>query len=76
MAVCLLGNPEIKLLDECSTGLDPVSQLAMANTIKMHSEGTTILTTHSIPEAEKICERVIIMKKGQVLEDCKIFKLK
>ncbi len=49
MAVCLMGSPKIKLLDECSTGLDPVSRLSMVNSLKQQSTGTTIFTTHSIP---------------------------
>jgi ATP-binding cassette subfamily A (ABC1) protein 3 len=76
MAVCLLGSPKIKLLDECSTGLDPVSRLSMVNTLNLQTSGTTVFTTHSIPEAEQVCSRAIIMKKGQVSENNKIFKLK
>jgi len=49
MSVCLMGSPKIKLLDECSTGLDPISRLSMVNTIKMQNDGCTIFTTHSIP---------------------------
>lgn len=76
MAVCIMGSPAIKLLDECSTGLDPVSRLSMVNTLKTQHKGTVIFTTHSIPEAEQICSRAIIMKNGQVSEDNKIHKLK
>ena len=76
MAVCLMGQPHIKLLDECSTGLDPVSRQSMVNMIKMQSNGSVVFTTHSIGEAEQICSRAIIMKKGEVSEDNKIFRLK
>lgn len=76
MAVCLMGQPKIKLLDECSTGLDPVSRLSMVNLIKLQSKGLVVFTTHSIPEAEQICSRAIIMKKGEVAEDSRIYKLK
>lgn len=76
MAVCLMGSPRIKLLDECSTGLDPVSRLSMVNTLKLQSDGTTVFTTHSIPQAEQVCSRALIMKKGEVSQDNKIFKLK
>lgn len=76
MAVCLMGQPRIKLLDECSTGLDPVSRLSMVNLIKLQNNGSVVFTTHSIPEAEQICSRAIIMKKGEVSEDNKIYKLK
>lgn len=49
MAVCLMGSPKMKLLDECSTGLDPVSRMSMVNTLKLQTLGTTVFTTHSIP---------------------------
>jgi len=51
MAVALYGDPLIRLLDECSTGLDPSSRVAMVETIKNSSYGSTIFTTHSMSEA-------------------------
>ena len=51
MMVALYGDPQIRLLDECSTGLDPSSRLAMVETIKSSRRGTTVFTTHSMSEA-------------------------
>ena len=48
----------------------------MVNTLKEQLNGSVVLTTHSIPEAEQVCSRAIIKKKGQVSEDNKIYKLK
>lgn len=51
MAAALYGSPRIRLLDECSTGLDPASRVAMVDTIKAENTGCTVLTTHSMSEA-------------------------
>lgn len=67
MAFALFGDPSIRLLDECSTGLDPASRLAMVETVKSSPRGTTVFTTHSLSEAESLCDRTIIMSKGKVL---------
>ena len=48
----------------------------MVKAIKQQKFGATVFTTHSISEAEDLCSRSIIMKKGSVNEDSKIFKLK
>ena len=76
MIVSLIGKPLIKYLDECSTGLDPVSRLSMVKTIKDDKSGSIVFTTHSMSEAQDICSRVIIMRKGEVKQDEKIFVLK
>ena len=76
MAVGLYGDPMIRLLDECSTGLDPSSRVAMVETIKNSGSGSTIFTTHSMSEAETLCSKSVIMGKGEVLEFDHIYKLK
>jgi ABC-2 type transport system ATP-binding protein len=48
LAIALYGDPNIRLLDECSTGLDPSSRVAMVDTIKNCRAGSTIFTTHSM----------------------------
>lgn len=68
MMIALFGNPMVRLLDECSTGLDPAPRLAMIDTIKASRRGTTVFTTHSMSEAEKLCRKAVIMGKGKVLE--------
>jgi ABC-type multidrug transport system ATPase subunit len=68
MMFALYGDPQLRLLDECSTGLDPASRLAMIDTLKSSRAGTTIFTTHSMSEAEDLCTKAVIMSRGKVLE--------
>uniref|UniRef100_A0A4W5PE65 ABC transporter domain-containing protein n=1 Tax=Hucho hucho TaxID=62062 RepID=A0A4W5PE65_9TELE len=68
-ALSMLGNPQIVLLDEPSTGMDPKSKQRMWRAIraafKNHQRGA-ILTTHYMEEAEAVCDRVAIMVSGQL----------
>jgi lipooligosaccharide transport system ATP-binding protein len=63
----LLGRPELLILDEPTTGLDPaVRHLLWGKVKELHLQGTTILlTTHYMHEAEVLCDRLKIMNKGQ-----------
>ncbi len=65
----LLGNPELIILDEPTTGLDPaVRHLIWGKVNELKSEGKTILlTTHYMHEAEVLCERLVILNKGEVV---------
>lgn len=64
----LLGRPELLILDEPTTGLDPaVRHLLWGKVKQLHQEGTTImLTTHYMHEAEVLCNRLVIMNQGVV----------
>lgn len=64
----LLGNPELLILDEPTTGLDPaVRHLLWGKVKELHQQGTTILlTTHYMNEAEVLCDRLVIMNEGKV----------
>lgn len=64
----LLGRPELLILDEPTTGLDPaVRHLLWGKVKELHAQGTTIvLTTHYMHEAEVLCNRLVIMNKGVV----------
>lgn len=64
----LLGRPELLILDEPTTGLDPaVRHLLWGKVKELHSQGTTIvLTTHYMHEAEVLCDRLVIMNQGKV----------
>lgn len=66
----LLGNPELVILDEPTTGLDPaVRHLIWGKVNELKAEGKTILlTTHYMHEAEVLCDRLVIMNKGDVVE--------
>jgi lipooligosaccharide transport system ATP-binding protein len=65
----LLGKPELLILDEPTTGLDPaVRHLLWGKVKELHQAGTTIvLTTHYMHEAEVLCDRLVILNKGQVV---------
>ena len=69
LARSLINNPEILILDEPTTGLDPHSRHAVWEKMDyLKSQGTTlILTTHYMEEAEKLCDRVAIMDSGKIL---------
>ena len=65
-AVALVGDPHVVLLDEPSAGLDPVSQRNLWNLIKSTMTGRAVLlTTHSMLEADALCDRVGIQVRGQ-----------
>ncbi len=67
----LLCNPEILILDEPTTGLDPaIRHLLWAKVQELKSQKMTILlTTHYIHEAEVLCDRIVILNKGKVIEE-------
>lgn len=67
----LLGNPELLILDEPTTGLDPaVRHLLWGKVKELHQNGTTIiLTTHYMHEAEVLCNRLVIMNQGSVVAE-------
>ena len=70
IARCLLHNPQYYILDEATTGLDIISSQIILDFIKDEKKkGKTILySTHYMEEAENICDNVIMINKGQVIE--------
>ncbi|EAS01530.2 ABC transporter family protein (macronuclear) [Tetrahymena thermophila SB210] len=68
VAIAMLGNPPIVFLDEPSTGMDPEARRFMWNVISRIStkrkQSSVILTTHSMEEAEALCNRLTIMVNG------------
>jgi ABC-2 type transport system ATP-binding protein len=68
IALALVHEPEILLLDEPQAGLDPQSRVLVREYIRALASGTTvILTTHDMEEAEKLSDRVCIIDRGKVL---------
>ena len=69
VAVAMIGNPPIVLLDEPSTGIDPKAKRFMWNVIsrisKMRKKSAVVLTTHSMEEAEALSTKIGIMVQGQ-----------
>ncbi len=69
LARALLNNPELLILDEPTTGLDPHTRHSVWSQLNhLKSKGMTlILTTHYMEEAEKLCDRVAIMESGKII---------
>lgn len=67
-ASAMLGDPDLLLLDEPSSGMDPSAKRFLWNTISKNVKGSrgAILTTHSMEEADALCSRVGIMVKGKL----------
>ena len=70
LAQALIHNPEVLILDEATTGLDPNQIVEIRNLIKEAGrEKTVMLSTHIMQEVEAICDRVIIIDKGVIVAD-------
>ena len=76
LAQALLHNPEVLILDEPTTGLDPNQLIEIRSLIKeVGKEKTVMLSTHIMQEVEAICDRVIIINKGQIVANKTIREL-
>jgi ABC-2 type transport system ATP-binding protein len=76
LATALLHNPEVLILDEPTTGLDPNQLVEIRNVIKSVGKNKTVfLSTHIMQEVEAICDRVIIIDQGKIVTDKKLDKL-
>lgn len=68
LAQAIIHDPDILILDEPTTGLDPNQIIEIRNLIsELGKEKTVILSTHIMQEVEAICRRVIILNKGQIV---------
>ena len=68
VAISLIGSPEVCYLDEPSTGLDPASRHALWSAVKaVKNDYAIILTTHSMQEAEMLCDRLGIIVGGKLV---------
>lgn len=77
LAQALIHDPKILILDEPTTGLDPNQLIEIRNLIKQISKNKTIiLSTHIMQEVEAICNRVIIINKGNLVADMSLAELK
>jgi lipooligosaccharide transport system ATP-binding protein len=67
----LLGSPEILVLDEPTTGLDPTARHALWERLVdlKRRDVTLVLTTHYMDEAEKLCDRLVIMDRGRIVAE-------
>lgn len=76
LAQAIIHDPEVLILDEPTTGLDPNQLVEIRELIRrIGKEKTVILSTHIMQEVEAICDRVLIISKGQIVADDQAKKL-
>lgn len=76
LACALLHDPEVLILDEPTTGLDPNQLVEIRELIKNIGKNKTVfLSTHIMQEVEAICERIIIINNGKIVTDKKLSAL-
>lgn len=70
LAQALIHRPEVLILDEPTIGLDPAQVVEMRNVIReIGKDRTVLLSTHILTEAQQICDRVLIINKGQIVTE-------
>lgn len=70
LAAALIHSPEVLILDEPTSGLDPNQIIEIRNVIKLQGKDKTVLfSSHILQEVEAICDRVIIINKGEIVAD-------
>ena len=76
LAAALIHEPEVLILDEPTSGLDPNQIIEIRNLIKSLSQNKTVLfSSHILQEVEAICDRVIIINKGNIVADDTLINL-
>ena len=77
LAAALLHDPEVLILDEPTTGLDPNQLIEIRKLIReIGKEKTILLSTHIMKEVEAVCDRVILISKGTIVADKKLDELR
>jgi ABC-2 type transport system ATP-binding protein len=71
IALALVGNPKIAILDELTTGLDPLARRTTWEVVRRVRDtgATVLLVTHFMEEAERLCDRLIIIDRGRILAE-------
>lgn len=76
LAAALIHNPEVLILDEPTTGLDPNQLSEIRLLIKeIGKDKTVLLSTHIMQEVDKMCSRIVIINKGKIVDDQSISSL-
>jgi ABC-2 type transport system ATP-binding protein len=76
LAAALIHHPEVLILDEPTSGLDPNQIVEIRNVIKEQGKDKTVIfSSHILQEVEAICDRIIIINKGQIVADDKLENL-
>ena len=77
IAQAIIHEPELLILDEPTTGLDPAQIVEIRDLIKrLASKTTVVLSTHILSEVEATCERVLVIMQGQLRADSKLSELR
>ena len=77
LAAALIHDPEVLILDEPTSGLDPNQIIEIREVIRNQGKDKTVLfSSHILQEVEAICDRVIIINKGEIVANDKLSKLK
>jgi len=71
LAQAIMGNPDLLILDEVTSGLDPVGRRDLRNILKdFKSRGKTIFfSSHELSEVSRLCDRIILIDEGKVIEE-------
>lgn len=71
LALALINQPRLVLLDEPTTGLDPTARRAIWETLKVlkNKQRSIVMATHMMDEAQVLCDRVLFLNKGQIIEN-------
>jgi ABC-2 type transport system ATP-binding protein len=77
LAQALVHNPDVVILDEPTIGIDPQQVIEVREAVRQLGEAHTVLfSTHILSEAEQVCDRVIIIRKGQIVAQGKPVELR
>ena len=78
IAMSLVGDPPVIVLDEPTTGLDPQARIEVWKTVKQLADGgtTVLLTTQYLDEAEQLADRIAILHEGSIIQDGTLSELK
>ena len=78
LAMSLVGDPEVVVLDEPTTGLDPLARLEVWDAVReLATAGTTVLlTTQHLEEAEQLADRIAILHRGRIVQDGTLAELR
>jgi ABC-2 type transport system ATP-binding protein len=72
IAQALIGSPEILILDEPASGLDPSQLIEIRQLVRdLGREHTVLFSSHILPEVESVCDRIVILYQGRILIDGK-----
>lgn len=68
LAAALIHNPDVLILDEPTIGLDPIQVLELRDLVKeLGRDHTVLFSTHILSEAEQVCDKVVIINKGEII---------